>query len=141
MMYNVGMRFEVPQFIEVEAKIVGPLTWRQFIYVAGGIGTLVLLYLMAPFIIFVIFGIPVAVMAGSLAFHRVNNRPFSVFLESAFSYLTKSKLYLWKREEMQSIIERTPTIPAIAPNLAHTNKGSISSLSHALETHVPRSDT
>jgi len=32
------MRFEVPQFIEVEDKIFGPFTWKQFIYLMGGEG-------------------------------------------------------------------------------------------------------
>lgn len=132
------MRFEVPQFIDIEPKVVGPFTWRQFVYIAGGVGFLVILYVMAPFIIFVSLGIPVGILAGSLAFHKINNRPFSYFLESAFNYLTKSKLYLWKREEVQSIIERD--IPAIPPDtLSYTNKKTISSLSHNLEIHNPHS--
>lgn len=128
------MRFEVPQFIEVEAKIVGPLTWKQFIYIAGGIGLLVILYLTTPFIIFITFGIPIGILAGSLAFHRVNNRPFSVFLESAFNYFTRNKLYLWKRSEMQSVIKHAPGHVG-APNLAHTNRKTLSALSHNLEIH------
>ena len=38
MTYNVCMRFEVPQFIEIEDKIFGPFTWKQFVYLAGGVG-------------------------------------------------------------------------------------------------------
>jgi hypothetical protein len=97
------MRFEVPQFIEVEDKIVGPLTWRQFIYLAGGIGILVVFYFLLPFILFAILGLPLAALAGFLAFHRVNNRPFSVFLESFFNYMRRGKLYLWRKEHTQVI--------------------------------------
>ncbi|TSC61742.1 MAG: SsrA-binding protein, partial [Parcubacteria group bacterium Athens0416_74] len=32
------MQFQVPQFIEVEDKIVGPLTFKQFVFIAGGLG-------------------------------------------------------------------------------------------------------
>ena len=32
------MMFSVPQFIDVEDKIIGPLTLKQFIYLAGGAG-------------------------------------------------------------------------------------------------------
>lgn len=135
MMYNTRMRFEVPQFIEVEAKIVGPLTWKQFIYIAGGVGLIVILYLTLPFIIFIALSIPIGILSGSLAFHRINNRPFSIFLESAFNYFTKNRLYLWKRDEMQSVIERAPTTTATTPNLAHTNRKTISALSHNLEIH------
>ncbi len=98
------MRFEVPQFIEVEDKIVGPLTWRQFIYLAGGVGILIIFYVTFPFFLFAMFGLPLGALAGFLAFHRVNNRPFSIFLESFVSYMRKGKLYLWQREEQQTIM-------------------------------------
>ncbi len=101
------MQFEVPQFIEIEDKIIGPLTWKQFIYVAGGIGMLIILFLSLPFMFFVLFGLPIGALSGALAFHRVNNRHFSIFLESAVKYFTSPKLYLWHRETSQSIIEKT----------------------------------
>lgn len=101
------MRFEVPQFIEIEDKIIGPLTWKQFIYVAGGSGLCIIFFLSTPFIIAVILSIPIVALAGALAFHRVNNRPFSIFLESVFHFFAHSRLYLWRREEVQSIIEKT----------------------------------
>ena len=101
------MRFEVPQFIEVEDKIVGPLTWKQFIYLAGGVGILVLFYFTLPFILFVIFGLPFGALAGFLAFHRINNRPFSIFLESFVNYARKSKLYLWRKDREQTIVHYT----------------------------------
>jgi hypothetical protein len=101
------MRFEVPQFIEVEDKVVGPLTWRQFIYLAGGIGILIVIWFSMPLIGFVILGIPLGALAGFLAFHRINNRPFSLFLESFVSYWRKGRLYLWKKEEEQTIMSFT----------------------------------
>lgn len=127
------MRFEVPQFIEIEDKIIGPLTWRQFIYLAGGAGLLIILYFTLPFILFVLFGLPIGALAGSLAFHRINNRPFSVFLESGFNYFTKGKLYLWRKAEPQAIIERTVKTPLTEPHIAFANKRSINSLSRKLE--------
>lgn len=104
------MQFEVPQFIEIEDKIIGPLTWRQFIYLAGAGGILIILYLTVPFIFIIIIGLPFTALAAALAFHKVNNRPLSIFLESSINYLTKTKLYLWKREETQAIIEKTETV-------------------------------
>lgn len=73
------MRFEVPQFIEIEDKIFGPLTWRQFLYLGGGIGAAVVMFLVLPFIFFVIFGIPLALLSAALSFYPVNSRPFSYF--------------------------------------------------------------
>ncbi len=132
------MRFEVPQFIEIEDKIIGPLTWKQFIYLAGGVGILIVLYLIKiPFIFFAIIGIPLAALSASLAFHEVNNRPFSIFLESCVNYFTRSKLYLWKKEAMQEIIEKTEVEPSRAESLAYTDKQSLKSLSRKLELHLP----
>lgn len=132
------MRFEVPQFIEVEDKIVGPLTWKQFVYLAGGIGILVVLYLALPFIFFVVFGLPIGALSVSLAFHRVNNRPFSIFLESFVNYFRKTKLYLWRKNEVQSIIEKdAPMIQADTNPTYDVSKKSISSLSRKLELHLP----
>jgi PrgI family protein len=125
------MRFEVPQFIEVEDKIVGPLTWKQFVYIAGGAGILIALYLYVPFLLFALFGIPIGALAGFLAFHRVNNRPFSIFLESAVNYFRKSKLYLWRKEEEQTIIQYSDN--AKAPNTAVSDKKRLTSLAEKLE--------
>ncbi len=93
------MRFEVPQFIDIEDKIFGPLTWRQFLYLGGGVGMGVVLFLTTNFIIFLIIGLPLALLAGALAFYPVNNRPFSFFLEAIVNYLKGSKLYIWKTKE------------------------------------------
>ncbi len=131
------MRFEVPQFIEIEDKIVGPLTWRQFVYIAGGVGILVIMYLSLPFLFTIILGLPLGALAVSLAFHKINNRPFSMFLESSISYFSKNKLYLWRKEEAQSIIEKTDVRAPSAPTLGFTSKKSISSLSRRLELQVP----
>src|ERR1700741_4699631 len=100
------MRFEVPQFIEVEDKIIGPFTWKQFIYLAGGGGAVLVLFFMLPFFLFAIFGIPIAALAGFLAFHQVNNRPFADFLESVVTYVSGRKLYLWRKEVEQIVSER-----------------------------------
>lgn len=92
------MRFEVPQFIEVEDKIFGPLTWRQFVYVGGGSGLAAVLFFFTPLIVFLIFGIPIAIATFALAFYPINNRPFAVFLESVFRYFRGSRLYLWQKK-------------------------------------------
>jgi hypothetical protein len=132
------MRFEVPQFIEIEDKIVGPLTWRQFIYIAGGIGLIVSLYLYAPFMVFVFFGLPIGALAASLSFQKVNNRPFSLFLEAGFQYFTKHKLYLWKRDTMQSVIDKEVREADVAKTLPFTNKNTLTSLSKKLEHNLPK---
>lgn len=128
------MRFEVPQFIEIEDKIFGPLTWRQFLYLGGGVGMAVVLFFMVPFIVFAMVGIPLALLAGALAFYPVNNRPFSYFLEALFGYLGSSKQYLWrKKEEVTYKTNRiTPSTTSSTPQRTQKTK-DISSLARKLE--------
>jgi hypothetical protein len=132
------MRFEVPQFIEIEDKVVGPLTWRQFVYLAGGVGILLVLYFAPiPKVFFIFIGLPIAGLSGFLAFHRVNNRPFSIFLESFVNYTTRKKLYLWKRDQAQTVTEITSDRKAAPKHPAEMREKTISSLSHKLEHIVP----
>lgn len=93
------MQFQVPQFIEVEDKIFGPLTLRQFIYLAGGTGIIVILWISLPRVLAVLIGLPIGIFSATLAFYKVNERPFIHLLESAFNYILGSKLYLWKKQD------------------------------------------
>jgi hypothetical protein len=92
------MRYQVPQFIEIEDKVIGPLTIKQFIYLVGGAGmafivyTYVYIYIALPLIAGII-GLSLA-----LAFYKINNKPFIDFLESAFLFYTKQNLYIWKKQ-------------------------------------------
>jgi len=92
------MEYQVPQFIEVEDKIVGPLTLKQFIYIAGGAGLCVIIVLYLPLIFAILLCIPVAALAGALAFYKVNGKDFTQLLEAAAGYYTGGKLFLWKHE-------------------------------------------
>lgn len=130
------MRFDVPQFIEIEDKIFGPFTWKQFVYLCGGVGIGVVLFLVAPFIIFLIFGAPLIGVAALLAFYPVNNRPFSLFLESVVNYYSRSRNYRWRKEQPNTYkAEVVDTAPAT--DYSHvpveTNKGGLNSLARQLE--------
>jgi len=92
------MRFQVPQFIEIEDKIFGPLTLKQFIYLVAGGALSFILYRFLPFFIAVIFIIPVVIFFLALAFYKVNNKPFIHTVEAAFKYSAAHKLYLWKKK-------------------------------------------
>jgi hypothetical protein len=97
------MRFQVPQFIEIESKIFGPLTFKQFAYLVGGAGIIFILYVFLPFWLMVIPALAVAGFSLALSFYKVNNQSFIKIIENAFKYFSSSKLYLWKKEEIQPI--------------------------------------
>ncbi len=94
------MRYQVPQFIEVEDKIFGPLTLKQFIFMAGGAGLSFIIYVFINNLFFSLLPIIVIMgISGGLAFYKINNRPLINVVESAFKYYFANKLYIWKKEE------------------------------------------
>ena len=96
------MQFNTPQFIDIEDKIFGPLTFKQFIYVLGGGGASFMFYSLFPTFIAVIFIVPVCALTFLLAFKPIHGRPFAVILESSFRYFFGNKLYLWRKEERET---------------------------------------
>jgi hypothetical protein len=95
------MNFQVPQFIDVEDKIFGPLSFKQFLEILGGAGLGYIIYTfeIIPFYIRII---PIIVVVGfglALAFYKVNGRPFVNALEAGLKYFTRGRLYLWKKTE------------------------------------------
>ena len=129
------MRFEVPQFIEIEDKIFGPFTFKQFIYLGGGVGIATVLFLTTNFIIFLIFGLPVGALGILFAFYKVNNRPFSHFLESMLQYFSKNRLYIWTKKG-SGIYKDQPIDGEVDISQTYTpqNKaGNLHSLSRKLE--------
>lgn len=93
------MRFQVPQFIEIEDKIVGPLTLKQFLYLAGAAGMSIIAYRFLPLIVAIIVIAIVATLGSTLAFFRYNNKPFVDLLEAGVQYYLGEKLYIWKKRE------------------------------------------
>jgi len=137
MAYNTYMRFEVPQFIEIEDKIFGPFTWRQFVYLAGGVGLALVLLFIAPFFIFVVVGVPVGGLAILLAFYPVNNRPFANFLESMVYFYKNSRVYHWHKKADVVYRGRTSasvTTPKWESGVSQTR--GISSLARKLEMNA-----
>lgn len=122
------MKFQVPQFIEVESKIFGPFTFKQFIYLAGGGGMVFIAYSFLPIFI----ALPIIALIGTLslalAFYKVNKRPFINVLESFFKYQIGNKLYIWKKEDRvvkpQKEAEKAPEI--FIPRLSDSKLKDIS---------------
>ncbi len=105
-MQKHSMRFLVPQFIEVEDQVIGPLTLKQGIYILGGVGLSVALFVRFGFLVALLFGAPVLGIAFMLAFVKIHGRPFSHTLSSAFFFATKNKLYLWKKTPKKMELEK-----------------------------------
>jgi len=114
------MEYQVPQFIEVEDKIFGPFTLKQFIYVAGGIGLCAIVLLYLPLWLGIIIALPVGALTAALAFYKINNKPFVEIMEAAFNYYIGDRLYLWKKDRNLAVDAPVVTKPADPAKLGLT---------------------
>ena len=131
------MQYQVPQFIEVESKVVGPLTLRQFIYIGGAVGLCVLFFVYLPLVFAILLSAGVAGLAGTLSFYKMNGKPFIEILEAGFNYYTGDKLFLWRRRPPK--VEKAPvpeTMKSAAPPIQKAPRltsGKLSQLAWSLD--------
>ncbi|HEC30496.1 MAG TPA: PrgI family protein [Candidatus Yonathbacteria bacterium] len=107
------MQFKVPQYIDIEDKIFGPFTIKQFVYLAGGGGIIFVVWKILPTFLAILVILPVGGLTWALAFFPKQKfgRPFVDVLESAFTYTTQAKLYTWKKESRKIQKDVDLTIP------------------------------
>lgn len=92
------MQFQIPQFIETEDKIIGPLSIRQFIYACATIGSVMLLYFVLQTWLWLIFSALILSVGGSFAFVTVNGQSFSKIVFYAAQFYWKPQTYVWQPE-------------------------------------------
>jgi PrgI family protein len=133
------MRFAVPQFIDVEDKLFGPLTLRQAIYLAGGVGAVLVSFSWFGALFGILIGLPIALLSFALAFVKINNRPFSFMVYAAVFYAVRNKLYLWKRVASTRIATtKGPTIIQKHTKMITTpqlTQSRLKELAWSLDTH------
>ena len=93
------MQFKVPQFLEIEDKIFGPFTFKEFVYLMGGAGICYTLFKALGFLLGVVPILLVAGFSGALTFYHPNGKPFIDMIEAGIKYSLQSKLYIWKRDK------------------------------------------
>ncbi|MEK7081408.1 MAG: PrgI family protein, partial [Patescibacteria group bacterium] len=126
--------FQIPQFIEVEDKIFGPLTFKQFIYLVGGGGISFVLYSVLPFFLAILLIIPVVGLSLALAFYKINNKPFIGVLEAAFRYALGNKLYIWKKSD-RAAIHKEESITGQSVYVPKISDSKLKDLSWSLDVH------
>jgi len=135
------LQYKVPQNIDLEDKIVGPFTLRQFVYllVAGSIIYGWWSYLSSNYvegtytITFLLVALPVGMLGGALALVKINDRPFEVFLLNLLKFIASPKQRMWKegfKSEPVIIVDK-----AEAPKAEKVAKdtGSLDDLAKSLE--------
>jgi len=126
------MNFQVPQFIEVENKIFGPLSFPQFIFVVGGLAVAFLLYVSLPLYIALV-PMAIAIAGGlGLAFYKLNNRSLIYVIQSMLKYYLGSKLYIWQKGSTAQPRSK-PVVAQAAIDLPKISESRLDQLSWSLD--------
>jgi hypothetical protein len=102
-------QFTVPQFIDVESKIIGPITTRQFIIFLASAIILAASYKLFSFTIFIFIAIFVLILAGAFAFLKVNGRPFHFFILNVIQTVRRPRLRVWNNRVLAT--EKDEAVP------------------------------
>jgi hypothetical protein len=98
-------QFVVPQFIDVEDKILGPITVRQFLIMLVGGMTLVVAFRFADFAIFAVLALIIGGITLTFAFVKVNGQTFHYFLLNLLQTWRKPSTRIWKKQYSQDELE------------------------------------
>ena len=90
-------QFLVPQFIDVEPKIIGPITVRQFIIMIVGFILIFIEYKTLTFWVFIFSAVLTFGVFGTIAFLKINGRPFHFFLLNVVETLKRPRLAVWDK--------------------------------------------
>lgn len=109
----------VPQFLDVEDKIIGPITVRQFIEMLVGGIIVVIFYRLFDFSLFVVASLGVFCVTVVIAFAKINGQPFHLFMLNFIQTMRNPKLKTWRKDisakdiekmSLEAVAEKTPAI-------------------------------
>lgn len=100
-------KFIIPQFIDVEDRVIGPITVRQFLVCTFGGLLIFVAYKLSDFYLFLAETIIIAGVTAVIAFVKINGKNFHIFLLDLFEYLLKvPKFAIWQRSEYVPIVKK-----------------------------------
>ena len=100
--------YKVPQDVEADDKLLGPFSFRQFIYlIAAVLGIAMAWGLGNLFIPLAIIPLPIVIFFGALALPLRKDQPMEVYLAAVVSFYVKPRKRMWQPDGLASLIEVT----------------------------------
>jgi len=132
-------KFVVPQFIDNENKILGPITVRQFLIMLGATLIIFIEYVILQFLYFIFAALLTAGAAAVFAFVKINGQPFHIFFANFLQTSMRPGLRVWHKEltemELRSLVAKPPAVPVIAaPAKAHPQTTRLRDLALTVNT-------
>jgi hypothetical protein len=102
--------YKVPQDVEAEDKLIGPFSFRQFIYVIIAVVSAFAAYFFFKiFPILVVLPLPFVLFFGILALPLRKDQSMEVYLAAIVRFMLKPRMRLWDPEGTMSMV--TITVP------------------------------
>ncbi|MDB4940402.1 MAG: hypothetical protein JWO40_827 [Candidatus Doudnabacteria bacterium] len=93
------MQYPVPQFIDIEDKIIGPFTLKQFgFFFGGGILVVVIFKIFQFGIVFILLGVPIALLTLFISFGKFNGKPMYEGIPIFIKFLSAPKVMIFQKE-------------------------------------------
>ncbi|MCI0479187.1 PrgI family protein [Candidatus Uhrbacteria bacterium] len=108
-------KFIVPQFIDKEDQILGPITVRQFLICLACAPIIFIEYKILMFGYFVVVALMTAALAALFAFVKVNGQPFHIFFVNALQTRLRPDLRLWDKRPLDAELRAWIKPQAVAP--------------------------
>ena len=111
--------YKVPQDVEAEDKLLGPFSFRQFVFlIIAVIGIAIAYGLSTIFLPLAIIPVPIILFFGALALPLKKDQPMEVYLAAVISFILKPKKRLWQPDGIERLVE------VIAPKVEEKNYGN-----------------
>ena len=108
--YNISSMsvYKVPQDVEAEDKLLGPFSFRQFIFLVIAVVSLGAAYILARILLPLgLIPVPIALFFGALALPLRKDQPMEVYLAAVISFMLKPKKRLWQPDGIEYLVEVT----------------------------------
>lgn len=100
------MKFQVPQNLDIKDTILFGLGFKQMLYIGGGFGIFITLWLFTGFFVALLLGTPILVLSLLLSFFTFNNQSFVVLFQAMIKFFSNKRIYIWKQDGGDSYKKR-----------------------------------
>jgi hypothetical protein len=132
-------QFVVPQFIDVEDKIIGPITVRQFLILLVGSGIDFIAYKLSDFALFIFEFLIISTFTFVFAFIKVNGRPIHYLLLNFLQTVKRPKIRIWHKKFLRSEFKdrnknKKINLPPMITTKTHVHGSRLAELSLIVDT-------
>ena len=106
-------QYKVPQNVEAEDKILGPLSLKQFIYAVIGVGYGLLTFAIFQklIVVWLIVGLPPMLLFLAVGLYQKDDQPFELYVVAMLSYWFKPRHRTWEKEPIAEVFRLDPPPP------------------------------